>query len=135
MVLRFLFKVSLYNCLVNCKVMCALTQLQITFLPVDSFSQIISKICHAHELAVRKSPGMRMIHHDFVISALSAFESMLPHEICSNGRPIPMKPKVDSAMIALLIFMTTINMIDEAKLGVRCFHKHAKSFLPYILLR
>ena len=33
MVLRFLFKVSLYNCLVNCKVMYALTQLQITFLP------------------------------------------------------------------------------------------------------
>lgn len=49
MVLRFLFKVSLYNCLVNCKVMYVLTQLQITFLPVDSFSQIISKICHAHE--------------------------------------------------------------------------------------
>ena len=71
-------------------------------------------------VAVRKSPGMRMIHHDFVISALSAFESMLPHEICSNGRPIPMKPKVDSAMIALLIFMTTINMMEDKKLGARC---------------
>lgn len=47
-------------------------------------------------VAVRKRPGMRMIHHDFVISALSAFESMLPHEICSNGNPIPMKLKVDS---------------------------------------
>ena len=64
---------------------------------------------------------MRMIHHDFVISALSAFESMLPHEICSNGNPIPMKLKVDSAMIALLIFMTTINMIDEAKFGSQVF--------------
>ena len=36
-------------------------------------------------VTVRKRPGMRMIHHDFVISALSAFESMLPHEICSSG--------------------------------------------------
>ena len=135
MVLRFLFKVSLYNCLVNCKVMYVLTQLQITFLPVDSFSQIISKICHAHSVAVRKRPGMRMIHHDFVISALSAFESMLPHEICSNGRPIPMKLKVDSAIIALLIFMTTINMIDEAELESGVSTRHAKSFLPYILLR
>ena len=81
-------------------------------------------------VAVRKRPGMRMIHHDFVISALSAFESMLPHEICSNGNPIPMKLKVDSAMIALLIFMTTINMIDEAKLGVRCFHKTCQKLPP-----
>lgn len=54
MVLRFLFKVSLYNCLVNCKVMYALTQLQITFLPVDILSQIISKICHAHERDCQK---------------------------------------------------------------------------------
>ena len=81
-------------------------------------------------VAVRKRPGMRMIHHDFVISALSAIESMLPHEICSSGRPIPMKLKVDSAMIALLIFMTTINMIDEAKLGVRCFHKTCQKLPP-----
>lgn len=81
-------------------------------------------------VTVRKSPGMRMIHHDFVISALSAFESMLPHEICSSGRPIPMKLKVDSAMIALLIFMTTINMIDEAKFGVRCFHKTCRKLPP-----
>ena len=81
-------------------------------------------------VAVRKRPGMRMIHHDFVISALSAFESMLPHEICSIGRPIPMKLKVDSAMIALLIFMTTINMIDEAKFGVRCFHKTCQKLPP-----
>ena len=73
---------------------------------------------------------MRMIHHDFVISALSAFESMRPREICSNGNPIPMKLKVDSAMIALLIFMTTINMIDEAKLGVRCFHKTCQKLPP-----
>ena len=71
-------------------------------------------------VAVRKRPGMRMIHHDFVISALSAFESMLPHEICSNGRPIPIKLSVDSAIIALLIFMTTINMMEDKKLGARC---------------
>lgn len=86
-------------------------------------------------VAVRKRPGMRMIHHDFVISALSAIESMLPHEICSSGRPIPMKLKVDSAMIALLIFMTTINMIDEANWESGVSTRHAKSFLPYILLR
>ena len=65
-------------------------------------------------VAVRKIPGMRMIHHDFVISALSAFESMLPHEICSNGNPIPMKLKVDSETIAyslLRICRTSVRTI------------------------
>ena len=70
-------------------------------------------------VTVRKRPGMRMIHHDFVISALSAFESMLPHEICSSGRPIPMKLKVDSETIALRTFITTMNMIDDIKFGAR----------------
>ena len=70
-------------------------------------------------VAVRKRPGMRMIHHDFVISALSAIESMLPHEICSSGRPIPMKLKVDSETIALRTFITTMNMIDDIKFGAR----------------
>ena len=70
-------------------------------------------------MAVSKRPGMRMIHHDFVISALSAFESMLPHEICSSGRPIPMKLKVDSETIALRTFITTMNMIDDIKFGAR----------------
>ena len=74
-------------------------------------------------VAVRKRPGMRMIHHDFVISALSAFESMLPHEICSNGNPIPMKLKVDSETIALRTFITTMNMIDDIKFGARCRHR------------
>lgn len=29
-------------------------------------------------VTVRKSPGMRMIHHDFVISALSALKACFP---------------------------------------------------------
>ena len=47
-------------------------------------------------------------------------ESTLPHEITSTGSPIPMKLKVDSATIAALTFMTTINIIDGIKFGTRC---------------
>ena len=58
-----------------------------------------------------------MIHHAFVISAFSESDSMLPQEITSSGRPIPIKLSVDSATIALRIFITTINIIDEKKFG------------------
>lgn len=54
-----------------------------------------------------------MIHHAFVISAFSESDSMLPQEITSSGRPIPIKLSVDSATIALRMFITTINIIDE----------------------
>ena len=52
-----------------------------------------------------------MIHHAFVISAFSESDSMLPQEITSSGRPIPIKLSVDSATIALRMFITTINII------------------------
>ena len=53
-----------------------------------------------------------MIHQEFVINAFSESESMLPQEMISIGRPIPRKLNVDSAMIALLMFITTINIIN-----------------------
>lgn len=60
-----------------------------------------------------------MIHQEFVSNAFSDKESILPHEITSMGRPIPIKLKVDSDMIALRIFMITINIMEDTKLGVR----------------
>ena len=64
-----------------------------------------------------------MIHQEFVINAFSESESMLPQEMISIGRPIPRKLNVDSAMIALLMFITTINIIDETKFGSKCTRK------------
>ena len=52
-------------------------------------------------VTIRKTPGIRMIHHAFVISAFSESDSILPQEITSSGRPIPIKLSVDSATIAL----------------------------------
>ena len=63
-----------------------------------------------------------MIHQAFVSIASSDSESILPHVITSTGRPIPIKLSVDSATIALLMFITTINIIEEIKFGVKCFH-------------
>lgn len=81
-------------------------------------------------VAIRKSPGIRMIHQDPVISALSDRDSILPQVITSIGRPIPIKLKVASEIIAVLTFMTTINIIDEKKFGTRCFHKTRKNPAP-----
>lgn len=64
-----------------------------------------------------------MIHQEFVISAFSDRDSMLPQETISRGSPIPIKLSVDSDMIALLTFMITINIMEETKFGARCFHK------------
>lgn len=69
--------------------------------------------------ATRKNPGMRIIHQDLVIRALSESESILPQEITSIGSPMPIKLSVDSATIAERTFMTTMNMTDEIKLGAR----------------
>ena len=74
-------------------------------------------------VTIRKTPGIRMIHHAFVISAFSESDSMLPQEITYSGRPIPIKLSVDSATIALRMFITTINIIDEKKFGARWCHK------------
>ena len=52
-------------------------------------------------------------------NAFSARDSMLPHEITSTGSPIPMKLSVDSAAMAVRIFMTTMNMIEDIKFGAR----------------
>ena len=71
------------------------------------------------KVVIRKIPGMRMIHQELVRRAFSARESMLPQEMISSGRPIPMKLKVDSDTIALRMFITTINMIEETKFGAR----------------
>ena len=64
-----------------------------------------------------------MIHHEPVSSAFSDKESMLPQEMISRGRPMPMKLKVDSETIALRTFITTMNIIEEKKFGTKCFHK------------
>ena len=48
-----------------------------------------------------------MNHQELVRRAFSDKESILPQEMVSMGSPIPMKLKVDSAMIALRMFITT----------------------------
>lgn len=63
-----------------------------------------------------------MNHQELVRRAFSDKESILPQEMVSMGSPIPMKLKVDSAMIALRMFITTINMMEDIKLGVKWFH-------------
>ena len=68
---------------------------------------------------IRNIPGMIIIHQYPESRAFSESESMLPHDMISIGRPIPIKLKVDSATIALLTFMTTMNIIDEKKFGAR----------------
>lgn len=73
-------------------------------------------------VTIRNAPGIRMIHQEFDRSAFSDRESILPQVITSTGSPIPMKLNVDSAMIALLTFITTINIIEDMKFGVKCFH-------------
>ena len=70
-------------------------------------------------VTIKKAPGKRIIHHAPDSNALSASVSILPQEIISRGSPIPMKLKVDSDKIALRTFITTINMIEEIKLGAR----------------
>ena len=60
-------------------------------------------------VATRKAPGIRMIHQDPLSSAFSESESILPQETVSRGSPIPIKLKVDSATMALLTFITTMN--------------------------
>ena len=64
-----------------------------------------------------------MIHQEFVINAFSESDSILPQEITSTGRPIPIKLKVDSEMIALRTFIITMNIMVDMKFGARCFHK------------
>ena len=70
-------------------------------------------------VTIKNTPGITIVHHALVKSACSAKESMLPQEITPTGSPIPIKLKVASAIIALRIFITTINMMEEIKLGAR----------------
>ena len=72
-----------------------------------------------NSVTTRKTPGIKIIHQAPVSSAFSDSDSILPHEITSSGSPIPMKLNVDSSTIALPIFMTTINMMQDKKLGAR----------------
>ena len=86
-----------------------------------NFFLIQSPILVMHNsVTTRKTPGIRIIHQAPVSSAFSDSDSILPHEITSSGSPIPMKLNVDSSTIALRIFMTTINMMEDKKLGARC---------------
>ena len=43
---------------------------------------------------------------------------------------MPMKLSVDSATMALRMFMTTMNMMEERKFGARCFQRTRKNPAP-----
>lgn len=81
-------------------------------------------------VAIKNSPGIKMIHQEPVINALSDKDNMLPQVIISIGRPIPIKLRVASEIMAVLTFITTINIIDEKKFGIRCFHIMRKNPAP-----
>lgn len=55
---------------------------------------------------------------------------MLPHETTSIGRPMPRKLSVDSAVMALRMFITTMNEMDEKKFGARCCRRTWKKPPP-----
>lgn len=46
------------------------------------------------------------------------------------GSPMPIKLSVDSDTMALRTFITTMNMMDETKFGVRCFQRMWKKPAP-----
>lgn len=48
----------------------------------------------------------------------------------SIGSPIPIKLKVASEIMAVLTFITIMNIIDEKKFGIRCFHIMRKNPAP-----
>ena len=56
-------------------------------------------------VTTRKTPGMRMTHHELRRSARSANANMLPHESTSTGRPSPRKLKVASIAMLVLMFV------------------------------
>ena len=68
----------------------------------------------------RNIPGITIIHHAFVSMAFCARDIMLPQETVSAGRPMPRKLSVDSAAMAELMFITTMNITAERKFGIRC---------------
>lgn len=81
-------------------------------------------------VVTRKTPGIRIIHQEFVSRAFSERDKTLPQETVSTGSPIPIKLRVDSAAMAFRIFITTINIMEETKLGVRCRHSTWKKPPP-----
>ncbi len=62
-----------------------------------------------------------MIHQELDNRAFCERDIMLPQEMISMGRPIPRKLKVASVPIAALTFVTIMNMVEDIKLGNRCF--------------
>ncbi len=74
-------------------------------------------------VVIIKPPGIRIIHQAPDKKASSAKDSILPQVMIWAGKPIPIKLRVASATIALRKFITTINMIEEIRPGVKCTHK------------
>lgn len=62
---------------------------------------------------------MTIIHQLPFVSARCDSDSILPQEMISGGSPSPIKLKVASAAMALRIFITIINIIEERKFGNR----------------
>lgn len=70
----------------------------------------------------RNTPGITMIHHAPRFSACWDSVSILPQEMTSSGSPMPRKLRVDSAAMAVDTLITTMNRMDDRKLGARCRH-------------
>ena len=84
------------------------------------FRRQLPRLVMDNSVAIRNAPGITITHHARVINAFSARDSILPKETTYSGSPMPRKLRVDSATMALRMFMTTIKRMDEKTLGVRC---------------
>ena len=70
-------------------------------------------------VVISTSPGMMMIHQQLVSSTSWDMDKRLPQDTVVRGSPRPRKLRVDSVIMAWPILVTTMNMIDDTKLGSR----------------
>ena len=84
-------------------------------------------------VTTKNNPGNKITHQTSESNASWAKDNILPQEIISKGNPIPKKLSVDSVAIADAILLTTINIIADMKLGIKCLLNMYKNFPPIIL--
>ena len=70
-------------------------------------------------VVTRTSPGIRIIHQQPESSTFWDMDMRLPQDTVVRGSPSPRKLKVDSVSMACPMLVTTMNMMEEIKLGTR----------------
>ena len=88
---------------------------------VISQADILAHIGDTHKGSHQEDSGDQNDPPGLDNSAFWDRDIILPQEMISMGRPIPKKLRVASVPIAALTFVTIMNMVEEIKLGNRCF--------------